>query len=129
MTFITAEQGRRKVAAVYHMLRSPSPTRHCEINASVTMKSILMWSCKQQISDSRNMKTDCIKNIQLETQILLSRHINKLQLDECRSLPHRPEVWGRHKFQKHWFYSIIDGTGSQKKKSENNIPQPNSNVD
>jgi len=89
-TFITVEQGRGKAAAVYHILHSPSPTRHYEINASVTMKNILMWSRKQQISDSRNMKTDCIKNIQLETQILLSRHINKLQLDECRSSPHRP---------------------------------------
>jgi hypothetical protein len=60
-TFITVEQGRGKAAAVYHILHSPSPTRHYEINASVTMKNILMWSRKQQISDSRNMKTDCIK--------------------------------------------------------------------
>ena len=75
-TFTTAEQGRGK--AVYHILHSPSPTRQYEIKASVTIKNILIWSRKQEISDSRNLKTDWIKNIQLETQILLSRHINKL---------------------------------------------------
>lgn len=58
-TFTTAEQGRGK--ALYHILHSPSPTRHYEINASVTIKNILMWSRKQQNSDSKNMKTDCIK--------------------------------------------------------------------
>jgi hypothetical protein len=38
-TFVTAEQGRGNAAAVDHILHRPSPTRHYEINASVTIKN------------------------------------------------------------------------------------------
>jgi hypothetical protein len=48
-TFTTAEQRRGEAAAVYNILHSPSPARHYEIKAYVTIKNVPMWPLNNRV--------------------------------------------------------------------------------
>ena len=76
----------------------------------------LMWSRKQQIPNCRNLKTGCINKRPAGNTNIAFTSYQQVAARRVLILATSTLRLGMQQFPKHWFYSIIDGSGSQKKK-------------
>jgi hypothetical protein len=70
---------------------------------------------KQQISDSRSLKTDCIKQHPTGNTNIAFTSYQQVAARRVQILATSTSRVEKQQVPKHWFYSIIDEAGSQKK--------------